>query len=64
MSDEPLYCVRCGEETCDCSGGTYPFEVPPAEVNNCHFCGIASKTTCCDVCYNEIAVARGTPTKP
>jgi hypothetical protein len=32
MSDEPLYCVACGREDCDCA---YDVEGP-----YCHACGV------------------------
>lgn len=55
MSDEPLYCVRYGNEECECSGGRWPDEVPKDQVGHCHFCGVKSRTTCCDECHKEIS---------
>ena len=56
MSEEPLYCLKCGTEVpeCDCEGGR-PDDTAPEEVRFCHLCGAPSTSTVCKPCTEAIS---------
>lgn len=57
MSDEPLYCMRCGHEECEHSDAWHPDN--PSDARYCHYCGCEAPGGSCEDCEDAMGGKAG-----